>query len=53
MSAPVALSCGEPSGIGPELAVKAWQALRDSCPFIWIGDPAHRPLADQRPEPDR
>ncbi|SFE13841.1 4-hydroxythreonine-4-phosphate dehydrogenase PdxA [Roseivivax sediminis] len=41
--APVALSCGEPSGIGPELAVAAWQELRDRLPFAFIGDPAHLP----------
>ncbi len=40
---PVALSCGEPAGIGPELALKAWQALGASLPFFWIGDPAHLP----------
>ena len=28
----IALSCGEPAGIGPEIAAKAWQALRaDAC----------------------
>ena len=43
MTAPIALSCGEPAGIGPELAVRAWDVLRDECPFIWIGDPAHLP----------
>ena len=40
---PVALTCGDPAGIGPELAVKAWQALRDEVPFFWIGDPRHLP----------
>jgi len=40
---PIALSCGEPSGIGPELAQKAWEALGASLPFFWIGDPAHLP----------
>lgn len=40
---PIALSCGEPAGIGPEIAVKAWDALRDTLPFVWIGDPAHLP----------
>ncbi|AHD01090.1 4-hydroxythreonine-4-phosphate dehydrogenase PdxA [Leisingera methylohalidivorans] len=40
---PIALSCGEPAGIGPEIAVKAWEALRSSCPFFWIGDPRHLP----------
>ncbi len=42
-NAPVALSCGEPAGVGPELALKAWQALGTDCPFFWIGDPAHLP----------
>ena len=40
---PIALSCGEPSGIGPEIAVKAWETLKGSLPFFWIGDPAHLP----------
>lgn len=43
MTAPIALSCGEPAGIGPELAIRAWDALRQSCPFVWIGDPRHLP----------
>ena len=41
--APIALSCGEPSGIGPELAEATWEALRDSLPFFWIGAPGHLP----------
>lgn len=40
---PIALSCGEPAGIGPEIAAKAWQALGARLPFVWIGDPAHLP----------
>jgi 4-hydroxythreonine-4-phosphate dehydrogenase len=40
---PVALSCGDPSGIGPEIAVKAWRALGSDLPFVWIGDPNHLP----------
>lgn len=43
MTAPVALSCGEPAGIGPETAALAWAALKDSLPFFLIGDPAHLP----------
>ncbi len=39
----IALSCGEPAGIGPEIAAKAWQTLRDDCPFVWLGDPRHLP----------
>ena len=40
---PVILTCGDPSGIGPEIAVKAWAALGSSLPFVWLGDPAHLP----------
>ena len=43
MTAPIALSCGEPSGIGPEIAAAAWRSLRADCPFFWIGDPSHLP----------
>ncbi len=40
---PIAVSCGEPAGIGPELAEAAWADLRADVPFFWIGDPAHLP----------
>lgn len=40
---PVVLSCGDPAGIGPELAAKAFEALRGDVPFVWIGDPRHLP----------
>jgi len=43
MTAPIALSCGEPAGIGPELAAAAWTQLGDDCPFVWLGDPRHLP----------
>ncbi len=42
-AAPIALSCGEPAGIGPEIAARAWDGLRDSLPFLWLGDPRHLP----------
>lgn len=42
MTAPIALTCGEPGGVGPELAVLARAALPD-LPFFWIGDPRHLP----------
>ncbi len=45
--APIALSCGDPAGIGPELAVKAWQALGADLPVFWIGDPRHLPDGTQ------
>ena len=40
---PVALTCGEPAGVGPEVARMAWEALGASLPFAWIGDPRHLP----------
>nr|WP_193141906.1 4-hydroxythreonine-4-phosphate dehydrogenase PdxA [Fluviibacterium sp. MJW13] len=43
MMLPVALTCGEPAGVGPEIAAKAWDALRTRLPFFYIGDPRHLP----------
>jgi 4-hydroxythreonine-4-phosphate dehydrogenase len=40
---PVALTCGEPAGIGPEIAVAAARVLRGEVPFFWIGDVRHLP----------
>ena len=40
---PVALTCGEPSGIGPELAATAHRTLSGTVPFFWVGDPRHLP----------
>ncbi len=40
---PIALTCGEPAGIGPEIAVAARLALGQRLPFVWIGDPRHLP----------
>lgn len=40
MTAPVVLTSGDPSGIGPELAAKAWAAGQR---FVWLGDPRHLP----------
>jgi 4-hydroxythreonine-4-phosphate dehydrogenase len=39
--APLALTLGDPAGVGPELSLKAWRALRDEdlC-FVVHGDPA-------------
>ncbi|SFL43788.1 4-hydroxythreonine-4-phosphate dehydrogenase [Methylorubrum salsuginis] len=60
---PLALTLGDPSGIGPELALAAWRlrAERDVPPFQLIGDPdflertAHRlglsvPVAEVEPD---
>jgi 4-hydroxythreonine-4-phosphate dehydrogenase len=36
---PLALTLGDPAGIGPEIVVKAWSALRSSGPaFMVVGD---------------
>jgi 4-hydroxythreonine-4-phosphate dehydrogenase len=36
---PLALSLGDPAGIGPEIVVKAWRALKDEGPaFFVVGD---------------
>ena len=40
---PVALSCGDPAGIGAEIALAARAELGTEVPFFWIGDPAHLP----------
>ncbi|MFT8244330.1 4-hydroxythreonine-4-phosphate dehydrogenase PdxA [Roseomonas sp. BN140053] len=46
----LALTMGDPAGIGGELTVAAWCHLRDtsSAPFIFLGDPEH--LAAVAPE---
>jgi 4-hydroxythreonine-4-phosphate dehydrogenase len=37
--APIALSLGEPAGIGPEIIIAAWRALRAEGPaFVVVGD---------------
>ena len=40
---PVVISCGEPAGVGPEVAAAAWLAVRDTVPLVWVGDPRHLP----------
>lgn len=40
---PVVLTCGEPAGIGPEIAARAWASLSDRVPMLWLGDPRHLP----------
>lgn len=40
---PIVISCGEPAGIGPEIAVAAWHELKSEVPLLWLGDPAHLP----------
>ncbi|MEI4470167.1 4-hydroxythreonine-4-phosphate dehydrogenase PdxA [Frigidibacter sp. MR17.24] len=40
---PVALTCGDPAGVGPEIALRAREILGARLPFFWIGDPRHLP----------
>ena len=42
-AAPIALTCGEPAGIGPELAVAAHELLAQTVPFFLLGDAKHLP----------
>lgn len=44
---PLIMTCGEPAGVGPELAVKARAILGDRVPFVWLGDPRHLPQGTQ------
>ncbi len=38
--APLAVTLGDPAGVGPEIVVKAWSALRTTGPdFFAVGDP--------------
>ena len=46
-TAPIALTCGEPAGVGPEIAVRAWETLGARLPFFYLGDPAHLPAGSK------
>ena len=41
----IAVTSGDPSGIGPEIVQKSWVSLKNnpSNEFFWIGDPLHFP----------
>ena len=40
---PVCLTCGEPAGVGLEIAQKAWAAVGAEVPFFLLGDARHVP----------
>ena len=40
---PIIITCGDPSGVGPEVAVSAWKALRDEIPLCMLIDPRFLP----------
>ena len=42
-AAPIALTIGEPAGVGPDLVPLAWDALRRELDFVLLGDPTHLP----------
>jgi len=54
---PVVITCGDPAGVGPEVAVSAWKALKDEIPLCIIIDPDFLPkninikILDQAPLP--
>lgn len=41
MTTVIALTAGDPAGIGPEIAVMARRALGNDLPFVVLGDPRH------------
>ena len=40
---PIVISCGEPAGIGPEVAARAWATIGADITMLWLGDPRHLP----------
>ncbi len=46
---PLALTMGDPAGVGPEIALRAWAALRETGPaFVLIADPETLSAAARR-----
>ena len=41
--APIVISCGEPAGVGPEVAASAFAELQGAVPMAYLGDPRHLP----------
>lgn len=46
-AAPLVLTCGDPSGIGPEIAAALLRRPAGLPRFAWIGDPRHLPAGTQ------
>lgn len=40
---PIAVTCGDPAGVGLEITLAAWKSLGDEIPFFVIADPGHFP----------
>jgi 4-hydroxythreonine-4-phosphate dehydrogenase len=47
MIKPIVVSGGEPAGVGPEVAAKAYAALARKIPLAYVGDPRHLPKGTQ------
>ncbi len=41
MTAPLALTMGDPAGVGPEISIKAWEELRGEVPLCLVGCADH------------
>jgi 4-hydroxythreonine-4-phosphate dehydrogenase len=52
---PIVITCGDPAGVGPEVAISAWKALKDEIPICILIDPDFLPknidikILDQAP----
>ena len=44
MIKPIVVSCGEPAGVGPEVAAKAYASLSGAVPMAYVGHPSHLPV---------
>ncbi|MDA7592592.1 4-hydroxythreonine-4-phosphate dehydrogenase PdxA [Rhodobacteraceae bacterium] len=40
---PIVITCGDPAGVGPEVAISAWKALKDEIPLCILIDPNFLP----------
>ena len=40
---PIIVTCGDPAGVGPEVVVSAWEALRNEIPLCILIDPNFLP----------
>lgn len=44
--APLAVTMGEPGGVGPEITLAAWETLRNHCFFFVVADPSLFPVGE-------
>lgn len=53
MTLPIALTSGDPAGVGPEIADKAYAALKNELSFFVIGDRRHFPKCVEISDPSK